>query len=383
MCSKPESPQVRKNLTNLIHSSESQEEATRNPNPGSPVDPLDIPSQPAGSARSTRSKTTFQCISGCNIRNDKNMIRCMHCMLRCHTKCVGEASGYSGVWACFECRLKPKQIASLVNDMKDALSQIRDLNHTIADLGVDTNNLKDAMQTINSELCQLRLLNVDLKKENSDLKTELAYLKKIETSVSSKTVSTPDLLIGSSVIRNIEATDQSQLLTTCISGIKFKAVTEKLADLESQQKSFKTIHVVTGSSDCNLSESTCESIKQNVKESIDQALKISENVQISSILPRTDDQEANIKAENTNLSLKDLCSEYDKVSFCDQDVNFRLADGSINDALLVNDGLHPNHKGSLRIINNLKLNARVKKFNRGSSTSWNYEPKQYNMTYSQ
>ena len=160
-------------------------------------------------------------------------------------------------------------------------------------------------------------------------------------------------------------------------------MTEKLADLESQQKRFKTIHVVTGSSDCNLSESTCESIKQNVKESIDQALKISENVQISSILPRTDDQEANIKAENTNLSLKDLCSEYDKVSFCDQDVNFRLADGSINDALLVNDGLHPNHKGSLRIINNLKLNARVKKFNRGSSTSWNYEPKQYNMTYPQ
>ena len=118
--------------------------------------------------------------------------------------------------------------------MKDALSQIRDLNHTIADLGVDTNNLKDAMQTISSDLCKLRLLNVELKKENSDLKTELASLKKIEKSVSN--ISTPDLLIGSSVIRNIEAADQSQLLITCISGIKFKAVTEKLADLESQQK---------------------------------------------------------------------------------------------------------------------------------------------------
>ena len=104
------------------------------------------------------------------------------------------------------------------------------------------------------------------------------------------------------------------LLTTCISGIKFKAVTEKLADLESQQNRFKMIHVVTSSSDCNLNESSCESIVQNVKESIDQTLKISENVQISSILPRTDDQEANIKAENTNLSLKDLCSEYEFLS---------------------------------------------------------------------
>ena len=63
-------------------------------------------------------------------------------------------------------------------------------------------------------------------------------------------------------------------------GIKFKAVTEKLADLESQQNRFKMIHVVTSSSDCNLNESSCESIKQNVKESIDQTLKISENVQI-------------------------------------------------------------------------------------------------------
>ena len=61
--------------------------------------------------------------------------------------------------------------------------KIRDLNHTTADLGVDTNNLKDAMQTISSDLCQLRLLNVDLKKENSDIKTEFASLKKIETSV--------------------------------------------------------------------------------------------------------------------------------------------------------------------------------------------------------
>ena len=75
----------------------------------------------------------------------------------------------------------------------------------------------------------------------------------------------------------------------------------------------------------------------------------------SNIFPRTDDDSAQLKSENVNLSLKNMCNQYDHVTFSDQDGAFRLSDESVNDALLLGDGLHPNYKGTQKLINTVKI----------------------------
>ena len=48
-----------------------------------------------------------------------------------------------------------------------------------------------------------------------------------------------------------------------------------------------------------------------------------------------------------------MCSQYDHVTFYDKDGAFRLSKGFVNDALPLGDGLHPNYKGTQKLINTL------------------------------
>ena len=110
-----ESPKSRKNLTSVMNSikskisSHDKNKDTENmsyspePNTLSPSsDNLDISGMHRGSDSDLvtgRSKGTTvseenRCITGCKIKHSKNMIRCMHCMIWCHLKCVGESSDY-------------------------------------------------------------------------------------------------------------------------------------------------------------------------------------------------------------------------------------------------------------------------------------------------
>ena len=77
-------------------------------------------------------------------------------------------------------------------------------------------------------------------------------------------------------------------------------------------------------------------------------------------------------SENVNLSLKSLCDQYDKVSFCDNNGSFLLSDRSINDALLLRDGLHLNFKGTQKLISNLHINATVQRFQKQPSSSYSF-----------
>ena len=52
-----------------------------------------------------------------------------------------------------------------------------------------------------------------------------------------------------------------------------------------------------------------------------------------------------------------MCARMPKVSYIDNDKNFRFADMSPNDAYLDIFGLHLNKQGTERLIKNLRVNA--------------------------
>ena len=78
------------------------------------------------------------------------------------------------------------------------------------------------------------------------------------------------------------------------------------------------------------------------------------NVLVSSIPPRTDDVIRQQRVEELNTILQDVSAKVG-VKFISIDKSFRLADGQPTDGYLCKDGLHPNSRGTSRLIDNLRL----------------------------
>ena len=126
-------------------------------------------------------------------------------------------------------------------------------------------------------------------------------------------------------------------------------------------------------------------ILENTVQALEVAAKISDKVHLSSIIPRTDNGQAQLKAENTNRRLKDMCLRMPKVTFIDHDTNFLLSDKSPNDACLEgDDGLHLNQYGCQKLIKNLGINATFRNRNQHINfKSTNSRPDARQKSYSQ
>ena len=188
---------------------------------------------------------------------------------------------------------------------------------------------------------------------------EIQRLKSKDDNITPATqTSTKSLVIGDSVLRDFEATDANKLEVRSLSGATFISIKDTLKLYESDNKRYDNIYIIAGTNDCSKQSSTA-SIINAAGEVFNQAKKISNNILFSSITPRTDSGPANLKIQNVNLSLKNLCSQ-SNVKFIDNDGTFLTSDKSPNDALLL-DGLHLNDRGTTKLITNLGIKASPKK----------------------
>jgi predicted NAD-dependent protein-ADP-ribosyltransferase YbiA (DUF1768 family) len=80
---------------------------------------------------------------------------------------------------------------------------------------------------------------------------------------------------------------------------------------------------------------------------------------VSGLLPRTDDDLAFERVVRINSGLEDMCKDM-KIDFVDNMPVFMLKNGHINHEYLDSKGLHLSRKGTERLIENLKLQDKVK-----------------------
>ena len=75
------------------------------------------------------------------------------------------------------------------------------------------------------------------------------------------------------------------------------------------------------------------------------------------MLPCKDVDNTNIqmKIDHVNENMERLCRENRDCHFIDNSGSLKLADMSVNDALSVTDGIHPNTRGAQKLISNLHL----------------------------
>ena len=277
------------------------------------------------------------------------MVRCCSCMNWYHEDCVKakEKNGnFSGVWQCFSCRRIPSYIAELLQEMKN-------LREDVKILRADQQTSQKSLDDIKGECKTLRDDNTLLKTQVTSLSQQLQK----KTWESFTNGNQKSLLIGDSIIRDV---DESKLKQTQVTSLPKAKVTDVLKCLQDDEKSYKMITCCVGTNNCsedNFSDAdVCETYKTIIataKEKVGDP----KNIQIVSIPPRTDSTVFQENVNVLNACLSTIAND-EGVTFINNDMTFKLSDGAANDGYLQNDGVHLNNKGTNRLAKNMQLKVK-------------------------
>ena len=233
-----------------------------------------------------------------------------------------------------------------------------ELIKTHATLGGGDPRDKETIKTLLSQMDTLTKTNESLVKELATtasekrkcLNTQDVKEKMPSTELKSRPTK-PNLLIGSSIIRDLNPEGIKDTEVICIRGGTIQDINEKLRE---KSIGYKRIVLVAGTNDCSHGI-TPENIISKYKELLVTAKQLAtESVVVSSISPRADRAEWQSCTESVNAELMELCKSQE-VDFINNDSIFRLQDNTINDGYLLRDGLHLTFKGSEKLAANLKL----------------------------
>ena len=162
------------------------------------------------------------------------------------------------------------------------------------------------------------------------------------------------MLVGSSLIRDIDERKLTNTKVLCCRGAHITDLTSKVQDLKDDDK-FDRAVLVGGGNDCSSLDADVSSLLDNYRYLIEVTKAKAYDVTVSSVCPRgEEDAQQNIDA--LNAGLQGLCSDLgchykDNTSF------LTLSDGSINEGYFVSDKVHLTYKGQSKLAQNLGLVA--------------------------
>ena len=295
------------------------------------------------------------------------------------------------VWTCPSCSRSP----SLIRNILEGVAQIKDTNKELQELLVslkdDLHKEKEKRINTEQEIYMLRgqfkeLVDELSKVANKGLLGTSAhpdpYSKKInptpsmsdvvktnKNAVPTKTVTPPTppepsktLLIGTSLLRNVNPTKLKDCEVLCKGGAKLDDISKMLSAMDSTKK-YKEIIVVAGSID--VESGNVPDVKNAFQVLSVCAQDKTDKVRISSVLPRTD-LDVKETTKSLNDALKSMC-DLEGHGFIDHDPSFYLMNGKVNGALLLQDGLHLTQAGVESLVANCGISTQ------GSP----YTPKRY------
>ena len=163
------------------------------------------------------------------------------------------------------------------------------------------------------------------------------------------------LLITDETLVNLQPSDIKH-------GVEVVVIKKNSSDLKSlkplldhaiaDQVTYSNMYIHTGASMCE-NEDISPSVANDAKTLLQTAQRVAQNVCISSVIPRLDNEKYLQNSVALNDIYQSVCSEMD-VTFIDHDMTFRLANGSVNEHFVDEDKLtKPGYK---QVMTNLGLN---------------------------
>ena len=298
------------------------------------------------------------CIPDCKHKRLEvgKMLRCGVCMDWFHFDCVGENPKYKTTWSCIFCRNMPKLIQKLATEFEQLkIQQIEkhethtDLVSQIDALTIENHKLKSTNSELLKDIDKLTAVRISLEQDKELLKAELTKSADKPRNVTQSNDKV--LLIGSSIIRNVEAQNTDKITVICKRGAKQQDI---IQDLKKQTTHYCKAVLVVGTNDCDDATKNCASIMEERHQLLTEAKKHANKVIISSILPRVDGA-LQLKIDTVNKATRDMCLKDPSIDYVCNDGCFKLANQTQNRSLFVSNGLHPSYSGTTNLLRNLGL----------------------------
>lgn len=300
----------------------------------------------------TAQSATVVCIEDClfNHKTKGKPMDCCFCQAEFHPQCVGiTAAGKRPVWVCSTCKAIPASLKSLQD--KFSLLEKNQLH-----LKKRNDDLNETVATQAAQISDLTQQLADKCTSPNPPRNEHDN-KKDEQNTQENTATT--LLIGDSIIRDINAKGLENTKVECMRGKKARDIKQKLEQLPI--KDFATVIIQASTNDCTSAEEqkVAEGIYAEIVDNLN-ARASDTAIGISTVCPRTD----NVKYEENVTKLNDKLRSLATSKGClliDNDTNFRMQDNSVDTSTLDKRGLHLSTVGTKRLLNNIhKRHAIIK-----------------------
>ena len=287
------------------------------------------------------------CIVNCKHGRDGNideMIRCCLCYLWCHEDCVDIDPKYDtpSLWLCHGCRGTSSRILTLEQTVLTLVNKLEEFTMVSKELVSTNEQLAREIRKLNSEQqARLDIVNKTMHTHNPGTKGTVR----------------PDLLIGSSILRDLVLNDDKDLVIKSHGGAKTNDILKMINNMKTGDYADITIHV--GSNDWATKKPIPE-IAENYDKIIEAAKRVSStgHVTLSGICPRTDDNEAACRGKEFNARVQELVEVRGCVRV-EHDGRFLCMNAEVNSALLLLDGLHLSEAGSKSLLQSLNLSSRA------------------------
>lgn len=308
--------------------------------------------------------TPLLCLeSGCKYsrkeNKDSETIRCISCMNWFHVKCVNETHPET-IHTCLSCRNVPLYTKNIMLSMTTLIERIGKLDKGILDL-------KNNHETLTKQFADMQKESESAKADNSVLRKEILTLRAELSKANwplqpSDTESKPSLILGSSVLRDIDNNRIQNAFVHSISGGKIKDAISYVDDVPAGK--YSSITLVIGGNDCDDPSSSPADVVKTYTDLIGKAQQKSTNVIIGSILPRhcPDDPNVSQRIDTVNAEIQVVCNDTN-CKYVENNTSFKLLDGSLNDGYYLHERnttklVHLNDRGTSKLCDLLNIKAK-------------------------
>lgn len=327
---------------------------------------------PQGGPTSTAKVSTIKCVETCKLEHidQGKTFQCSFCDKAFHQDCFGLKRKPTAFF-CTACKLMPSLIqsqADTIDAMQDTLRayqvQFHELNTNSIKQTQEIKELKTTLRnrttpTARTTESQTAAVQLDLPADSAEEPTGPINQG---TAVESRE-HVGKLLIGDSMIRDIDARGLANTEVKSLSGAKVQHVRDCLDRLDVQKYQSVIIHVATN-------ECTSDTRLSNALDEYDEMIRDVQsrapntNIVVSTACPRTDDGgKHQARVDRMNIKIKDIASKRGCL-LVDNDKNFTHGDKSADTSVINKRGLHLNKEGTKRLLKNIDTVSKVIKTRR-------------------